>query len=208
LNSIENSIILFVDDNLGFDRRAAKKIFTEMISLKKKWIGQGTVALAEDPELLILMKRSGCEGLLIGFESVNRETQSKILKFRKMKINYSEAIQRFHSEGIPILGAFIFGFDNENKDIFDQTIEFALSVKLDFAQFKPLPPYPGTCLYHRLQKEDRLLVPDWWLKRYKSNALLFRPKSMTPDEFLEGMERVKKQFFSIGGIVSRFFCVF
>ncbi len=73
IESIDSPHLFFVDDALGLNRNAAKKLFTEMIPLRRRWLAQGTVSLAEDLELLGLMKRSGCLGLLIGFESVQKD---------------------------------------------------------------------------------------------------------------------------------------
>lgn len=204
IESIDCPNLFFVDDNLALNRRAAKELFTEMIPLKRRWVGQGAVSLAEDLELLSLMRRSGCHALLIGFESVQNETQNRMLKLKKLKVDYSEAMRRFHGEGIAVLGAFVFGFDHETKDVFDQTLEFAFVNGVDLAQLRCIIPFPGTRLYQRLLKEGRLLVPDWWLSS-KRSTLLFRPKGMTPDEFLNGLERISKQFYSIGGIIRRFF---
>ena len=77
---IDSPYIFFVDDALALNRNAAKKLFTEMIPLRRLWLGQGTVSLSEDVELLKLMKRSGCMGLLIGFESVQKATQNEVRK--------------------------------------------------------------------------------------------------------------------------------
>ena len=72
IESIDSPHIFFVDDALGLNRDVAKKLFTEMIPLRRRWLAQGTVSLAQDLELLELMRRSGCLGLLIGFESVQK----------------------------------------------------------------------------------------------------------------------------------------
>ncbi|MFX0202128.1 MAG: B12-binding domain-containing radical SAM protein, partial [Candidatus Hodarchaeota archaeon] len=179
-------------------------LFTEMIPLKRRWVGEGTVSLAEDLELLGLMRRSGCQAMLIGFESVQKETLNSMLKTKNLKLDYSEAMHRFHGEGIAILGAFVFGFDHENKDVFDQTLEFAFAHRVELAQLRPLTPLPGTPFYQRLLEEDRLLVPEWWLRDDKPKIPLFRPKGMTPDEFLNGLNRISKQFYSVSGIMRRF----
>jgi radical SAM superfamily enzyme YgiQ (UPF0313 family) len=197
--------LLFVDDALAFNRPAAKKLFTAMIPLRRKWAGQGLVSLAEDLELLKLMRRSGCVGLFIGFESVQTETQDGMKKIKNLRIDFSEAMRRFHGEGIIILGAFIFGFDHENKDVFDQTLEFIMKGHLDCVQLNVLLPLPGTRLHTRLLKEGRLFVPDWWLHGYPPNTLLFQPKGMTAEELIEGFTRLNRQTYSMGSIIKRFF---
>ncbi len=77
IETIDSPYLFFVDDALGLNRQEAKKLFTEMIPLRRQWLAQGTVSLAEDVELLGLMKRAGCLGLLVGFESVQSATQMK-----------------------------------------------------------------------------------------------------------------------------------
>jgi len=205
IESIDSSHLFFVDDALALNRLTAKKLFTEMTPLKVKWVGQGPVSLAEDPELLRLMKRSGCVGLLVGFESVQKETHDGMKKIKNLRIDFSEAIRRFHGEGIAILGAFIFGFDHENKDIFDQTLEFILKCRLDCIELRILVPFPGTRIYSRLLKEGRLFVPNWWLHGYPPDTLLFQPKGMTADELIESFNRLNRQTYSFGSIIKRFF---
>ena len=205
IESLDSPHFFFVDDALGLNREAGKKLFTEMIPLQRLWMGQGTVSLAEDVELLKLMRRSGCRGLLIGFESVQKGTQHEVKKIKNLKIDFYEAMRRFHGEGFGILGAFIFGFDYENKDVFEQTFEFIIKSRLDCVQLRILTPLPGTRLYTRLLSEGRLFEPDWWLRGYPPDTLLFQPKSMTADELISGYARLNRQTYSFGAMIKRFF---
>jgi radical SAM superfamily enzyme YgiQ (UPF0313 family) len=204
IESIDSPHLFFVDDALGLNRNAAKKLFTEMIPLRRLWLGQGTVSLAEDVELLRLMRRSGCLGLLIGFESVQKGTQNEVRKIKNLRIDFYEAMHRFHSEGFGILGAFVFGFDYENKDVFEQTLEFIMRSRMDCVELRILTPYPGTRLYDRLLSEGRLFVRDWWLRGYPPDTLLFQPKGMTDDELTDSFARLNRQAYSFGAMTKRF----
>jgi radical SAM superfamily enzyme YgiQ (UPF0313 family) len=204
IESIDSPHLFFVDDALGLNRNVAKKLFTEMIPLRRQWLAQGTVSLAEDLELLRLMERSGCLGLLIGFESVQKGTQNEVNKIKNLKIDFYEAMHRFHGEGFGILGSFVFGFDYENKDVFEQTLEFTMRGRLDVVQLRILTPYPGTRLYKRLLSEGRLFVHDWWLRGYPPDTLLFQPKGMTADELISGFTRLNRQAYSFGAMMRRF----
>jgi radical SAM superfamily enzyme YgiQ (UPF0313 family) len=204
IESIDSPYLFFCDDALGLDRNVAKKLFTEMIPLRRRWLAQGTVSLAEDLELLRLMERSGCLGLLIGFESVQKGTQNEVKKIKNLKIDFYEAMRRFHGEGFGILGSFVFGFDYENKDVFEQTLEFIMRGRLDVIQLRILTPYPGTRLYKRLLSEGRLFVRDWWLRGYPPDTLLFQPKGMTFDELISGYDRLNRQAYTFGAIMKRF----
>jgi radical SAM superfamily enzyme YgiQ (UPF0313 family) len=205
IESIDSPHLFFVDDALGLNRNVAKKLFTEMIPLRRRWLAQGTVSLAEDLELLRLMERSGCLGLLIGFESVQKGTQNEVKKIKNLRIDFYEAMRRFHGEGFGILGSFVFGFDYENKDVFEQTLEFIMRCRMDVVQLRILTPYPGTRLYKRLLSEGRLFVRDWWLRGYPPDTLLFQPKGMTADELMSGFDRLNRQAYSFGAMTKRFF---
>jgi hypothetical protein len=109
-----------------------------------------------------LMRRSGYRGLLLGFESVQKDTQHGLKKIKNLKINFYEALRRFHGEGISILAAFVFGFDYENRDLFEQICEFIVKARLDCVQLRIPQPLPGTRLYMRLHRAGRLFEPDRW----------------------------------------------
>jgi len=203
--AIESKYLFFVDDTLALDRRTAKELFTKMIPFRCKWIGQGPLSLAEDLDLLRLMRRAGCYGLLVGFETVAPAAWNTMRKSRSLKISQAEAARRFHGEGIALLGAFIFGFDGETEDVFDRTIEFALKHRLDALQVRPLCPFPGTALYERLLAAGRLFAPDWWLKDFPPGTPLFRPQGMTPEALLAGVDKVQKELHTWSGIARRFF---
>ncbi|MGD0883655.1 MAG: radical SAM protein [Thermodesulfovibrionales bacterium] len=204
IEAIDSPHLFFVDDALGLNRNVAKKLFTEMIPLRRRWLAQGTVSLAEDLELLDLMKRAGCLGLLIGFESVQKGTQNEVNKIKNLRIDFYEAMHRFHDKGFGILGSFVFGFDYENKDVFEQTLEFIMRSRMDVVQLRILTPYPGTRLYKRLLSENRLFVHDWWLRGYPPDTLLFQPKGMTADELINGFARLNRQAYSFGAMMKRF----
>ena len=204
IESIDSPYLFFVDDSLGLNRNSAKKLFTEMIPLRRRWLAQGTVSLAEDLELLGLMKRAGCLGLLIGFESIQKGTQNEVNKIKNLRIDFYEAMRRFHGEGFGILGSFVFGFDYENKDVFEQTLEFTMKGRLDCVELRILTPYPGTRLYKRLLSEGRLFARDWWLGGYPPDTLLFKPRGMTTDDLISGFARLNRQAYSFGTMMKRF----
>jgi radical SAM superfamily enzyme YgiQ (UPF0313 family) len=205
IEAIDSPHLFFVDDALGLNRKAAVDIFTQMIPLKRRWLAQGTVSLAEDVELLALMKRSGCLGLLIGFESIQKEAQNDVMKIRNLKIDFTEAMRRFHGEGFGVLGSFVFGFDHENKDVFEQTFEFIMQTHMDIVQLRILTPYPGTKLYKRLLSEGRLYDLEWWLKGYPPDTLLYEPKGMIADELISGYAWLNREAYSLGSMTKRFF---
>jgi radical SAM superfamily enzyme YgiQ (UPF0313 family) len=128
-----------------------------------------------------------------------------VKKIKNLRIDFHEAMNRFHGEGFGVLGTFIFGSDYENKDVFEQTLEFIMRSRMDCAELRILTPYPGTRLYKRLLSEDRLFVRDWWLRGYPPDTLLFQPKGMTADELMSGFARLNRRVYSFGAMTKRFF---
>ncbi len=204
ITASNNRQLFFVDDALALNRPVATELFGAIQPLGLKWAGQGGVSLAEDVPLLRLMKRSGCVGVLLGFESVQSERGGDLNKLKHLSIDFMEAMRRFHGEGIAVMGAFIFGFDHETVDVFDSTLEFVNRSRLDIAELRILTPFPGTPLYARLREEGRLFAPEWWLHGYPPDTLLFRPRGMTPDQLVDGFVRLNRQVYSRGSILRRF----
>ena len=136
------------------------------------------------------MKESGCMALIIGFETLNGENLKQMGKGVNLKSDYETAIKKIHSHGIMIYGTFIFGYDGDTKESFDRTLEFTIKNKLSMANFNPLMVMPGTMLYDRMEKENRLIYKKWWIdESYKYGDTMFLPKNMTPQELKEGCYR-------------------
>ncbi len=95
----------------------------------------------------------------------------------------------------------VFGFDEEDKSIFEDTLEFLMRNKIATVSFNVLTPYPGTKIYDRFKKEGRLLTEDW--KYYDHSTVVFIPKNMTPQELMEGHIWVRREFYKISSIAKR-----
>jgi radical SAM superfamily enzyme YgiQ (UPF0313 family) len=160
--------------------------------------GGGCRPLAVDETLRV---RGIAGWIRIGPESIHARHD----ELKSLHISFEEAVRRFHGEGIALLGAFIFGFDHENADVFDQTLEFSINNRLDAMELRILTPFPGTHLYSRLLKEGRLFMQDWWLSGYPADTLLFQPKGMTSDQLVDGFVRLNRQSYSVSSILKRFF---
>ena len=124
----------------------AKELLRALIPLKKKWGALATTRVAADPELLDLLVRSGCQYLLLGFESISQRSLKAIYKGFNTKEDYGEVIRRLHQARIVVQGCFVFGFDEDDKDIFAATVEEVQRLKIDIPRYSLYTPYPGTIL--------------------------------------------------------------
>lgn len=193
--------LAFNDVSIAEDPEYAKELFTAMIPLGKKWGGLATVDIIHDPELLSLMKASGCRYLLFGFESDSRTTLRNIRKGFNVQVNYDEVISTMHGLGISVQGCFVFGFDHDTKEVFQRTVDRVNELKIDIPRYSLYTPYPGTELFRRLQSEGRILSYNW--DDYDTMHVVIKPALMTPEELYDGFKRAYKETFRISSAIKR-----
>jgi radical SAM superfamily enzyme YgiQ (UPF0313 family) len=179
----------------------AKELLQALIPLKKKWGGLATTRITSDPELMDLLVRSGCQYLLLGFESISQRSLNKIYKGFNTQEDYGEVMYRLHKAGIVVQGCFVFGFDEDDKDIFAATVAEIQRLKIDIPRYSLYTPYPGTPLFERLQVEGRILTCDWG--SYDTMHVVIQPKKMTPVELYEGFRWAYRETFRWGNIFHR-----
>jgi radical SAM superfamily enzyme YgiQ (UPF0313 family) len=200
-------LFFFVDDNITSNLSQAKEFFRALIPLGIRWVGQSSINAAHDEEFLELIARSGCQGVLIGFESLNAKNLAAMNKtFNTARGGFTKALANLRKHRIRIYGTFVFGYDGDTATSFDETVSFAQEHSMYIAAFNHLTPFPGTPLYKRLSDEGRLLYDAWWLDdRYSYNRIPFQPAGMSPEELQRGCLGARKRFYSWRSIVKRGF---
>jgi radical SAM superfamily enzyme YgiQ (UPF0313 family) len=198
-------MIFFIDDNIVSDLEAAKELMRALVPLRIRWVSQASINVAFDEEALSLLKRSGCQGLLVGFESLNPDSLRAMKKgFNLMKGGPPRALDNFRRHGIRIYGTFIFGYGADTPETIRTTVEFARDQGLFIAAFNHITPFPGTPLEKRLRAEGRLRYDAWWLDpRYRYNEVPFTPEGMSPEELARHCVEARRSFYSWKGIFSR-----
>lgn len=205
MEELRGKYVFFADDNLFTNIEEAEALFRALIPYNIHWSCQVSLDIAQNPQLLDLMARSGCLGAFIGFESLNESNLILMRKKWNLKYgDYAKTLARFYERGIMVFGSFILGYDHDTPDAFDRTFNFAMESKLALAQFNPLIPTPSTALYARLQSENRLIYERWWLDdKYRYGETIFRPSGMTPEQLAEGCFRLRREFGSYSSIFKR-----
>lgn len=200
---IRQKRLYFYDPSLTIDPEYTKQLFRAMDGLNKKFVCFGNIdVLGRDIELLKLAYNAGCENWYVGFESISQDTINKLGKKSNKVENYASSINKIHKHGMGVIGGFIFGFDSDTKDIFDNAVEMIYDLNIDIAEFTILTPYPGTPLFYRLEKEGRILTKDWSKYTEKGNVV-FQPKQMSPKELLDGTERASHKVNSFSSIINQ-----
>ncbi len=203
IKSMGSRRVLFSDDNIAGFGHHSRELFRALEPLKITWVGQASLQGMQDPETLKLMAKSGCRGVFVGFETVNREALIACGKKQNRPDDYLETVKRLHDLGIGVWAAFVFGFDEDTLGVFDDTVDFAIKAKVLMASFSVLTPYPGTPLYTRLKQEGRLLDEKWWLTDQRDGWPVFRPKQMTVEQLFEGWQSVWPKFYGGRSIMHR-----
>jgi radical SAM superfamily enzyme YgiQ (UPF0313 family) len=209
VRSIRDSrrMFFFVDDNITSNLSEAKEFFRALAPLGIRWVSQSSINAAHDEEFLDLLAHSGCQGVLIGFESLNPVALSAMNKsFNTMRGGYEAALANLRRFGLRLYATFIFGYDADTAESFTHATEFAKAHRFYIAAFNHLTPFPGTPLYARLASDNRLLYDPWWLDaRYRYNMVPFQPASMTPEELQRHCLDARRSFYAWPSIVQRGF---
>jgi len=191
--------IEFADDNAFINSKYWKNLLPQLKQRKLKWFAETDLSLHEDEELLSLMRDSGCAQVLIGLESPTLNglhgLELKNDWKRKQWPLYIEAIKTIQSYGIRVNGCFILGLDGQGVDIFDEVYEFVEQSELFEVQITYQTPFPGTPLYQRLEREDRLLYPGAW-ERCTLFDVNFLPDRMTVSELRQGFHDLTERLYS------------
>lgn len=205
INSVKKPLIFFVDDNITSNMEQAKEFFRALIPLKIRWVSQASINAAHDEEFLELIKASGCQGLLIGFESLNPKNLAKMNKrFNTMKGGFEKALANLRKHKIRLYVTFILGYEGDDEKAMQTTLEFAMRHQFYMVAFNHLTPFPGTPLYARMEKEGRLLFDKWWLDpRYGYGMVPFRTGGLSPERMQELCVDARRQFYSVSSIIRR-----
>lgn len=200
--SHKGKVIIFWDDNISADLDYAKDLFRAITPYRKWWSSQASVQAGKDEEFLELAAKSGCKQLFIGIESISQLSLNRANKgFNKVE-EYYKVIRRIHSYGIAVQTGVVFGFDDDDNAIFEDTIAFLEEAGVQNSTFNILTPYPGTPLFKRLDAEGRILTYNW--SKYNARTdVVYAPKKMSSQELLDGFKLANKTFYSVSSISKR-----
>jgi len=207
LETIPQKLIFFVDDNIiGYGKRSrqsALELFKGMVDrgIDKHWFCQASINVADDEEILHWAAKSGCRMIFLGLEAEDVDALSEVNKKLNIKRGASDAyeqiFERIHKAGIAVLGAFIFGMDQDTPEKLFKRAQYMLDCGVDVMQATALTPLPGTRLFAKLKDEGRLLYTnfpkDW--DRYDLTEVVYRPRHMTSGEFSEIMRECLRKIY-------------
>ena len=193
--------IMFIDDNFIGDTAFTRALLEEMRPLRLKWSAAVSANITEMPDLLDLMRDTGCRSLFVGFESLSAEAIEQVHKGQNRTAKYEELVEALHSRGIMVNASFVFGLDGDDSTVFDSTVKWVVKNRIETVTSHILTPYPGTVFYERMKAEGRITDND--LSHYDTAHVVFSPKGMTERELYDGYLKVYRDIYSFGNILRR-----
>ncbi|HEY0610084.1 MAG TPA: radical SAM protein [Chitinophaga sp.] len=190
--------LYFLDDHLLGDRKFAPALFEGMKGMNRVFQGASTVEAILRGNLIEQAAAAGLRSVFIGFETFSPNNLQQSNKKQNIGKDYTEAIRRLHDLGIMINGSFVFGLDDDDKDVFKRTVDWAVQHGLTTCTFHILTPYPGTALYKRMEQQGRLLHSNWDL--YDTRHVVYRTNGLSAAELEEGYNWAYRNFYSWGNI--------
>jgi radical SAM superfamily enzyme YgiQ (UPF0313 family) len=193
--------IYFVDDLFTGNRSRALELMEVLGRLDAVWTCQTTLSLGEDPELLAMMRRTGCVHINLGMETLGEDSLKSINKRQNKIARYEAQIAAIRMSGIDFSLNVMFGLDGDDEGVFGRTVEFLIRARAPVSYMFILAPRPGTKIRHQMLREGRILTDDWRL--YGGYHTTFRPARMSPGELTRGYWEAQRRFYSLSSILRR-----
>jgi radical SAM superfamily enzyme YgiQ (UPF0313 family) len=215
LRLVEEDLVLFVDDNLFGTRKEhierSKALLRAIIEsgIRKRWVCQTTVNMADDAELLELAVQAGCFGVFIGFEATTPEGLVEVhKKFNTIRNrDLRDSVMTIQRHGIAVIGAFVIGLDTDTRGIGTTVAQTAGRYGVAAINVLILTPLPGTDLWKKLDAEGRILKKDFpndW-RYYTLNHPVAIFKNHSWRDLVDEMVACYRRFYSWPAILARAF---
>ncbi len=197
-----NRVIALNDaDFFGTPRRAAE-LMRALKGRGVRWQAGVNSSGANNDELLELAAESGCYMLSIGFELISLQTLRNAHKHQNRPENFKALVEKIQSYGILVFGLFMFGFDEDDPSVFDETVKFNIDANYDVCAYSVLTPYPGTITWYEMERERRIVSYDW--DKYDQGSIVYSPRNLTPQQLRDGSMRAYEKFYSLPSLARRF----
>lgn len=181
-------------DTVTLNKRFVNEFCEELIkrNLKIQWLTNTRADTLYDIELVKKMKESGCWMLAIGIESFSEKTRENMQK--KLETDkITQAIRLLRETGILSFGFFIYGYPGETEKDMCETTRFACSLPLDYANFYPAVPYPGTAFYKKCSESGYLRFDSWDKMEYLS--YIIETKDLNEAIVKKAVSRAYRSFY-------------
>ncbi len=200
IKSINKKYIYFIDDNFISDINYTFELLKQIKRLGIRWGCAVTTNIYNHIDLLDEMAKCGCQSVFIGFESINTKSIESVNKLNKVS-EYENLINIIHEKGIMVNASMVFGLEGDTKDVFKNTVDWLVKMRVETLTSHILTPYPGTKVYDKMFIDGR--ITDYDLSKYNTSNVVFKPVHISEKELLDGYLWVYKEFYSLKNIYRR-----
>ncbi len=197
-----NPGIFFTDDNMFLNRDYSVKMLELLSNYNIRFMTHTDLDIGKDKEILDLMKKAGCYGVMAGIETTGLESLREASNFKMRQGNESiENIQKIQESGIGVIGSFVIGFDHDTNKIFEDIKKYISKTHLFEVCIKILTPFPGTALRERLIRENRMSESKF--SSYTARELVFDQVNLREEEINEGIDKIINDYSSKENTLAR-----
>lgn len=185
--------VFVVNDNLHLSKRRSLGFLDGLKKFSKEWVGLAPLKIGGDIEFLETLKESNCWAMYVDLSPWISAGLNDIIDGVQVK-KAGEYISRIKEYNIKVIASFVFGFDHDDKSIFEKTVSFAKRHEIEEVEFHILTPYPKSRLFERLKGQGRLITERF--SDYTTAKVVYKPAKMSPDELYNGYTAAWKEFYS------------
>jgi radical SAM superfamily enzyme YgiQ (UPF0313 family) len=191
--------LYFLDDHLLGNYKFSSALFEGMKGMNRVFQGASTIDAILRGDLIEKAAEAGLRSVFVGFETLSEYNLQQSNKKQNLGKDYKAAVERLHSLGIMINGSFVFGLDDDGKDVFKRTVDWAVESGLTTSTFHILTPYPGTRLFKAMEEQGRILHKNW--DQYDTRQVVYKTIGLSAEELKKGYDWSYKSFYSWSNIL-------
>ena len=191
--------LYFLDDHLLGNAKFAGALFDGIKGMNRVFQGAATIDSILHGNLIEKAAEAGLRSLFVGFETFSPQNLKQSNKKQNLEKDYIKAVNRLHSLGIMINGSFVFGLDDDDKDVFKRTVDWGVSNGLTTSTYHILTPYPGTALFKSMEMQKRIKTRNWDL--YDTRNVVYETSGLSATELETGYRWAYKEFYNWNNIL-------
>lgn len=199
IDRLPGSHLYFLDDHLLGNAKFAEGLFEGMVGMNRVFQGAATIDSILRGDLIEKAAKAGLRSLFVGFETFSPANLKQSNKKQNLEKDYIKAVQRLHSLGVMINGSFVFGLDDDDKDVFKRTVDWGVQNGITTSTYHILTPYPGTNLFKSMEQQGRILTRNWDM--YDTRNVVYKTARLSANELKDGYDWAYRNFYSWSNIV-------
>ncbi len=190
--------LYFLDDHLLGNAKFAAELFEGMKGMNRVFQAASTVDAILRGNLIEKAAEAGLRSVFVGFETFSPNNLKQSNKKQNLKKDYEAAVNRLHALGIMINGSFVFGLDEDDKNVFKRTVDWGVKNAITTSTYHVLTPYPGTKLYKDMEQQNRIITKNWDL--YDTRNVVYKTTNLSAEQLKNGYDWAYKEFYKWSNI--------